>query len=390
MLPGRYLVPDILEFLAEKMVFIGGPRQVGKTTIAHALSATFSKNVYLNWDNPLDKKHILRADWSRDTELVILDEIHKYQRWKSHVKGLYDSYKNDHKFIITGSARLDIYRKGGDSMLGRYHYVRLHPFSVAELAGARNTFEPFKEIQIATKSDRQTYETLYAFGGFPQPFLKATNRYHRIWLAERLERIFREDIRDLENVRDISLLQAMQTLLIPRVASLLSINSLREDLQVSHKAVSHWLDIVEMLYYIYRVRPYSEKLARTLKQEAKLFLWDWSEVEDASARFENMVGSHLLKFAHFMRDSEGYQTDLQYLRDKEKREVDFLLTVKGRPWFAAECKLNEETISPHLKYFGDRLKIPFLYQVVSKPGIYRRDKSGVILISADRFFASLV
>ncbi len=386
----RYLTKYVLEDLRDKMVFIGGPRQVGKTTLANELVASNFKNPsYYNWDNREDRKDILRSDWPGDAELIILDEIHKYKKWKTHIKGEYDKLKRKYKFIITGSARLDIYRKGSDSLQGRYHFFRLHPFSLAELIGSKNIPEVFEEIPVISVSKTTELDSLIQFGGFPEPVIKQNARTLRRWHNEKNSRLFREDIRDVEAIRDISSMQLLCDMLPNRVGSLLSINAIREDLEVSHRAVSNWLNVLESFYYCFRIYPYAGKNYRSLKKEPKLYLWDWSEIDDEALRFENLIASHLLKMVHFLYDYEGYKTGLHFLRSIDKKEVDFLVTVDNKPWFAIEVKLNDTTPSPHLYYYKDKLNIPFLYQVVGKKGVDRL-LDGVRIVSADKFLAGLV
>jgi hypothetical protein len=372
------------------MVFIGGPRQVGKTTLARELiSNHFSNTGYYNWDNREDRRHIMQSLWPGDAELIILDEIHKYKKWKNLVKGEYDKLKDKYRFLVTGSARLDLYRKGGDSMLGRYRYFRLHPFTMAELLDRTSKPKVRKEIPVPSQKEQELFLSLDKFGGFPEPFIKQDDRVLRRWHNEKVDRLFKHDIRDTEQIRDIVNMQLLGDLLPDRVASLLSLNSLREDLEVSHRAVSSWLDVLESFYYCFRIYPYAAKSYRSLKKGAKLYLWDWSEVDQESARFENCVASHLLKLVHFLQDWEGYRAQLYYLRSMEKKEVDFLVTIDKKPWFAVETKLSDTGASPHLYYFKDKLKIPFSYQIVKKDGIdsYAR---GVRIVSANRFLMALI
>jgi len=390
MIKQRYLTNFVIKDLAERMVFVGGPRQVGKTTIARELIAKrFRQTGYYNWDSKSDRRNIMQSKWPGNADLIILDEIHKYKKWKSFVKGEYDTLKDRYRFLVTGSARLDIYRKGGDSMLGRYHYYRLHPFSLAELIGNISVPEIMKEISIRSGSEKDMFEALDTFGGFPEPFLKQNMRVLRRWHNEKTERLFREDIRDVEQVREISIMQLLGDLLPERAGSLLSINSLREDLDVSHRAVSSWLNILESFYYCFRVYPYAGKNFRSLKKVAKLYLWDWSEIDDESVRFENCVASHLLKLVHFLQDYEGYKANLYFLRSVEKKEVDFFLTIDEKPWFALEAKMHDTNVSPHLFYFKEKLSITFCYQIVKKGHVDRLIK-GVRVVSADRFLAGLI
>ncbi|MBI4972442.1 MAG: ATP-binding protein [Candidatus Omnitrophica bacterium] len=389
----RYLVPHILRDLSEKMVFIGGARQVGKTSLARYIAENYFKSHdYLNWDARDDRRNILQSKFKGDAGIVLFDEIHKYKDWKNYLKGQFDKHKGDFKILVTGSARLDVYRRGGDSLMGRYYYYHLHPFSLAEFLERGNEIVPFKEI-VFQESGRETKEALeiaLKFGGFPEPILKQSEREMRRWHNQRVERLVREDIRDMENIRELSLLQVLVDILPNKVGSLLSLNSLREDLSVAHKTVSKWMDVLERFYYHFRIYPFHHKKIRSLKKEPKLYLWDWSDVPDGGgSRLENIVASHLLKACHFLNDVEGYKTDLHFLRDIEGREVDFLVTENGKPWFAVEVKTTSKEISNNLLYFGSRLEIPFLYQVVYGEDVdLRKDK--VRIVSMDRFLGSLV
>jgi len=390
MIQARYLTQYIVDDLSEKMVFVAGPRQVGKTTLCRNLvAANFKNHAYFNWDNRADRKVIISASWPADAELIMFDELHKYKQWKSFIKGEYDKLKNTFKFLITGSARLDLYRRDGDSLQGRYHYYHLHPFTLSEVEGISIKPEPLKGLPIQAHFYQSTLEALDSFGGFPEPFIKQSKRQLRRWHNERLERLFREDILDVRLIRDISNMKLLSDLLPTKVGSLLSLNSLREDLEVSHRAVTLWMDILESFYYLFRIYPYSAKKIRSLKKEPKLYLWDWSEVEDESARFENLVASHLLKFVHFITDYEGYKAGLFFLRDVDKREVDFLVTINSKPWFAVETKLNDTDLSPSLLYFKEKLSIPFIYQVVKKDRTDQLEK-GARIISAGKFLSGLM
>ena len=390
MVKDRYLTPFIIKDLKDKMVFIGGPRQVGKTTLCRNIIAKhFKSPSYFNWDNRGDRKIITVSAWPADAELLIFDEIHKYRQWKGLIKGEYDKLKDKYKFLVTGSARLDLYRRGGDSLQGRYHYYRLHPFTLAELERIDFKGSVGSELQIREKSYQKSFSALDTFGGFPEPFMKQDVRELRRWHNEKIERMFREDILDVQAIRDIGNMKLLSDILPSRAGSLLSINSLREDLGVSFRAASHWIDILEAFYYHFRVYPFTAKKIRSLKKEPKLYLWDWSEVEDEAARFENLIASHLLKLAHFITDYEGYKAELYFLRDVDKREVDFLITVDGKPWFAVEVKLNDTSVSPHLLYFTGKLNIPYSYQVVKNSNIDILQK-GVRVISAGKFLTGLI
>jgi predicted AAA+ superfamily ATPase len=390
MIKNRYLTDYVVEDLAEKMVFIGGPRQVGKTTFAaHIIARHFSNCAYYNWDNKPDRRRIMKSDWPGNADILILDEIHKYKKWKNLVKGEYDKLKEKYKFLVTGSARLDIYRRGGDSLQGRYHYYRMHPFTLAELLNKKNTWNILAELPIEDEVHEEEAELLFEFGGFPELLVKQNKRLLRRWHNEKIERLFREDIRDMEHIRDLTSMKLLSDILPERVGALLSINAVKEDLEVSHRAVTNWLNILENLYYHFRIYPYTGKTIRSIKKEPKLFLWDWSEIDDPGARFENMIASHLLKWVHFIYDYEGYKTELYFLRNVDKKEVDFLVTVDKKPWFAVEVKLSDTKISPSLYYFKERLNIPYVFQVVKSGGV-DRFINGVRIISASRFLPAFI
>jgi hypothetical protein len=347
----RYLEAAVRDALTKKMVFIGGPRQVGKTTFALEFlgdGADETHAAYLNWDHPAVPPRLRKAELPAGEAMLLFDEIHKYARWRNLIKGIYDTEKSRRRIIVTGSARLDYYRKGGDSLAGRYRYFRLHPFSLRELS------------RSPTRSD---VDALLKFGGFPEPLFARNEAEHRIWARDRLSRVIREDLRDLEQVREITLVEHLVDLLPSRVGSPLSIKSLREDLQVDHKTVERWLQILENLYVCFRLLPYGSPRIRAVKKERKLYLWDWSGVEESGPRFENLVASQLLKYCHWIEDTEGHVMELRYLRDTDRREVDFVVLRNRKPLFAVECKSGEKAIGSALRYFAERTPIPRFFQV---------------------------
>lgn len=346
----RYLIDHICEDLKEKMVFLGGPRQVGKTTLALQLLKTESANhpAYLNWDQVKNKKRILEGYLPTEEPLIIFDEIHKYLRWRNLIKGHYDQHKNEHSFLVTGSARLDYYRKGGDSLQGRYHFYRLHPLSLFEIN------------KNPTASD---LEQLLTFGGFPEPFLKGEKRHWNRWQNERAGRVIQEDLLSLEKVKEVSLIESLMAMLPERVGSILSVNSLREDLLVKFETVDRWITIFDNLFYSFRISPFLVKGLRSAKKEKKIYLWDWSLIESKGIRFENLVASNLLKYCHYQNDVFGEKYALSFLRDSQKREIDFIVTNNQRPVFAVECKSGERELSSNIRYFAARSDIPIFYQV---------------------------
>lgn len=386
----RYLQRNILKDLSEKMVFIGGARQVGKTTLGRDLiSQTFPFHAYYNWDYNKDRKKILSGELPGENGLLVFDEIHKYSKWKNLIKGIYDIHKSKYNILVTGSARLNIYRKGGDSLQGRYHYYTLFPFSLAEMENVKLNFNPLEELIFSSHNFQSNANSLLEFGGFPEPLFSQDIRTLRRWHNEKLERLFREDIRDLENIRELNSMKLLADMLSNRASSPLSINNLRQDLEISHRAVTSWLNILESFYYLFRIYPYSAKQIRSIKKEPKLYLMDWSEVENEGAKFENFIAVHLLKFVIFLYESQGYKTELFYLRNVDKKEIDFLVTIDNKPWFAVEAKHSDTKPISNFRYFSEKLHIPFNYQVVKQSGV-DNIKDGVRVISADKFLSGLV
>ena len=364
MIIARNIFKGVKEDIEEKIVMIGGPRQVGKTTFAQGFIALPEQ--YLNWDVLDDRAKIKAHQIDPELEIVVLDEIHKYPRWRGLIKGCYDKYKESLKIIVTGSAQLDHFRKGGDSLFGRFFYYRLHPLSYNEVPS----------------SIENTLERLLTFGGFPEPFLKSSPVFHKRWQRERLSRVVYQDIRDMSQFKEIGLLELLLEVLPERVASPLSLKNLGEDLQVSPITVGRWIEILERVYYCFRIIPFGSPKIRAVKKTSKLYLWDWSEVPTLGARFENLVAAQLLKFCHFQEDTQGERMELRYLKDIDNREIDFVVLKNKKPLFAVECKTGEEKISKHIRYFQKRTSIPHYYQVHLNKKIYADQNVDVLPFSA--------
>lgn len=358
---GDYLLahPDELD----KMVFIAGPRQVGKTTLLQSIASLlgYEQIAYLNWDSAKDRPPIRDIHYTffneqvanaKNKPLIIFDELHKYPKWKSFLKGYFDTFHAQLATFVTGSARLDIYRRGGDSLLGRYWLLHLNPFSMNEVLGKMNPLPPDKFISDAIAGAKEVVESLLQFGGFPEPFLSASSTLHRRWCRLRRKRLIKEDLRDLSKIHDLTHIENLMDLVIASTGSTLSVNSLRESLNVSYNAVNTWLKWLEAIYYCFRISPYFKQVARGLKKEGKYYLFDWSEVLDPGARFENMVAMHLRKSVDFWNDTGIGDFDLRFVRDLEKREVDFLILRDKKPWMLIECKLQGDEIPASLLHIA--------------------------------------
>lgn len=372
-LKSRYLSAQIKKDLNEKMVFIAGPRQCGKTTLAKSFLKN-TKGTYFNWDDLNDRPALLKHELPTGDKLIVLDEIHKYHKWRMLLKGWYDKHGTKTKILVTGSAKLDAYRKGGDSLQGRYHLLRMYPLSLKEV---------FKIIPNG-------YEHLFEYGGFPEPFFKGDQTFSRRWTREYQLRIINEEVNQLERITELSKLESLALRLPDLVGSPLSINALREDLEVAHQSVVRWLDIFEKLYQIFRIYPFGSPKIKALKKESKLYFFDWNLIEDSGARFENIIGFHLLKECHFLQDTQGFSRELMFFRDREQREVDFVVTEKDKPLLFVECKLSDKNVSSNLIYLKKKFPNTDAVQVLNKSGIDFINKENIRVVSAEKWLLERV
>ena len=373
----RYIETAVAEDVRRKMVFIGGPRQSGKTTLAKHMCQKAGFDVqtrYLNWDAAEDREYIIRESFPTGPGYLILDEIHKYSRWRQVVKGLFDKRGDELQLMVTGSARLDHYRRGGDSLQGRYHFFRLLPLTCAELGDPTPA----------------TIKDLLIFGGFPEPFSLQSEIQSRRWSREYRSRVIQDDLSDLENVQDLSIIESMVIRLPDLVGSPLSLNALREDLQVSHQSVARWITMLENLYMVFRIYPFGAPKIRAVKKEAKHYHFDWTVIPDMGFRFENLIACHLLKWCYFMQDTEGREIELRYFRDVDKREVDFVIVENGDPIQFIECKTSNKEASPSLRYLKIRFPSVPATQVILEPDLDLTTKDGIRICAAHRFLNQLV
>ena len=341
------------------MVFISGPRQVGKTTLGKSLLG--ETGTYLNWDFADHREKILQGQWPQQKGILVLDEIHKFPKWRNLLKGLYDVLGDRLTILVTGSAKLDAYRRSGDSLQGRYHHYRLHPISISELGWSEDGLQ-----------------ALIKYGGFPEPFFSSSESKANRWRKEYRTRIVREEMVSLEQFNDLGSIELLAMRIPDLVGGVLSINSLREDLQVAHKTVDKWLRALDSLYYTFKLLPFGSPQIRAVKKEKKVYLWDWSLIRNEGARFENWIASEISHFIHLREDALGEDWELQFFRDTEKREVDFVLLKDFKPFAFIECKLSETNISPNLKYLKAKFKDINCFQInlsgrnnyITKEGIY--------------------
>ncbi len=354
----RRLKEPVLTDLNRKMAFLAGPRQSGKTTFSKLLLKE-KEGHYYNYDYDKDRALLLKSKLDPGQKFWIFDEIHKYSRWRNWLKGLYDKFHDSHQILVTGSAKLDIYSRGGDSLQGRYFLYRFHPLTLSEICGYElNAKNPDIILEsIATnsydsreKSSQNALKDLLNLGPFPEPFFSSQTDADR-WRLSYSRRVIHEDIQSLERVNDLALLELLFYQLPNTIGSPLSINSLREDLSVSHESAKKWLEIFEKIYLSYRISPYGSAKIKAVKKEQKLYLWDWVYCNNPAARLENLVANHLLRFTHWCEDIYGIPCVLRYYKSTENKEVDFVILKKQKPWFCVEVKTQSRSPSSQMKYF---------------------------------------
>ncbi|MBI3820234.1 MAG: ATP-binding protein [Planctomycetes bacterium] len=372
------------------MAFLSGPRQVGKTTLARNLISA-RENYFLFDDEPFRRNWIRSPRESiaeRNKGAVIFDEIHKDRQWKRRLKGIYDISGHEFPILVTGSARLDHFRKGSDSLLGRYLPYRLHPFTVAEKA---ITITP--DAVFTIKTPRYRWKDLVRLGGFPEPLLHGNEAEAIRWSRLRLDRIVYEDSRDFLNISDLTAFRILIDILPRQVGSLLSLNSLKEDVGKAYATIRSWFAVLDTLYYCFLVRPYAKRLQRAIRAEPKMYLYDILRIpkEETGRRRENLVALHLVKACQYWTDLAHGEFDLRFVRDKEKREVDFLLLRDGNPWMLVECKSRSTEPTAAIERFASILKPKHTIQLADSPGYDRYyAASGVRVMNVETFLAGLV
>lgn len=388
----------------KSMIFVAGPRQSGKTTLSRIIADTFANNLYFNWDIAGHREKILhdgtfftglkRKDAS--IPLIILDEIHKYKEWKNYLKGIYDEYCGEFKFLITGSGRLDLYQKGGDSLAGRYFLFHLFPFTVAELAGRNLTYSKFMKdplIISMTENARvnELWQQLSVLSGFPEPYLSGRETVYRRWSNTYAGQLVREDIRDLTGIKTIQDMETLYHILPSRIGSPLSVSSIAGILKLSYNTVRSWLNVLERFYLVFSIPTWTGRISRAIQKETKYYLFDYARIKEPAARLENMVAVELWRAVTIWNDTGYGNFSLHFIKDKEKREVDFLIAADNEPFLLIEVKLSEEQTAKSLIAFQNALGIPAV-QLVERADGYRIIKNGankILIAPAGQWLSQL-
>ena len=372
----RYLTKYIQEDLATKIILLTGPRQTGKTTLSKMLKSDYD---YFNFDNLEDRLSLQEKSWDRSKDLVIFDELHKLKNWKSWLKGVYDTEGIPPSLIVTGSAKLDTYRKGGDSLAGRFFQFRMHPLDLKEI----KTF--INPENLETELDK-----LLEIGGFPEPFLNGTNRFYNRWKKSHLDIILKQDLIDLENVQHIIQIETLIQLLKNRVGSPVSYSSLARDLQCSDKTVKRWLTILENMYVIFKVPPFHKNIARAIQKAPKFYFYDTGQViGDPGIKLENTVACAIQKEIHFREDCFGETKKVYYLKNKDGKEIDFCTTANDSPSLMVEVKWKDGTLSSNFEIFKKFFPQIKMIQVTKELRKEKTFPNGVEIRTAHKWLADL-
>jgi predicted AAA+ superfamily ATPase len=350
-----------------QMAFVSGPRQVGKTTTCRSLSSA-----YLNWDNADDRLAFLGGpavvaarlgidQLQESRKIATFDELHKNPRWKAFLKGFFDSYEDRVRLLVTGSSRLDVFRRGGDSLMGRYFLFRMHPWSVAECLHVDLPDKPIRDPMPPREDD---WNALWTHGGFPEPFLLRDQAFTLRWLELRQHQLTREDMRYEAQIRDLGTMDALSRILAERSGQQLVFSNLSQNLGISIDTVRRWVDLLSRLHFGFLVRPFSSNITKAIRKEPKWFLRDWSGIKDDGARAETFMACHLLKAVEGWSDLGLGEFELRYVRDKSKQEVDFLIVRDRKPWVLIEVKHSDTRLSPALLHFQSQIQAPHALQAV--------------------------
>lgn len=391
--------------LQGRMCFISGPRQIGKTTaVQRFLAEQGQERLYYNWDAPTVKRRyaanpIFFVDdlpAERPKVWVALDEIHKYPKWKNLLKGYYDEWRQKIRFIVTGSARLDLFRKSGDSLVGRYFLFRMLPLGIRDIvpgmASSQEVFAPdddLEAIPMASAAAGQAVDSLLHLTGYPEPFAVGKEAFCTRWREQHVALILQEDLRDLTKIFQVRKLETLLYLLPERVGSPVSLNALRQPLESAHGTVRLWLEALKVVYLVFSVSPWTARLSRAVLKEEKVYFWDWGMVSDPGARFENFIAVQLQRAVASWNERGYGPFTMHFLRTKDGQEADFAIADRRRVRLIVEAKASETSLSKSVPFLQAKVQARLAFQVVNKPGVCEQKGKGLYVVGADRFLSLL-
>lgn len=369
----RAQMTSILQDLDKKIGLIVGPRQVGKTYLAREITKSFTHPLYLNYDHIADRELIHSQNWLSKTDLLVLDELHKMPEWKNYLKGLYDTKPPHLRILVTGSARLEIFTRMGDSLPGRYFLHRLLPLSLAELRRTDSSLD---------------LDRLMVRGGFPEAYFAEDDIAVDRWRVQYVDSILSTDVFDFNMIQNMRALRLVFDLLRSKVGSPVSYQSLAEDVAVSPNTVKKYIEILESLFVIFRVTPYAKNIARSLLKEPKIYFFDNGLVKGGEGpALENLVAVSLLKHVYGRVDYMGEPMTLHYLRTKDQVEVDFALVKDGQVQEMVEVKYRDDNVSPGLRAFHTKYGFNAIQVVHTLK--HERIVDGVSIMRAENFLKEL-
>ena len=368
----RSITDDLRELTQQKMVLLSGPRQVGKTSLAQSL---FTDYAYYNYDIKEDYRVFQKNEWDKKSSFIIFDELHKMKKWKLWLKGIVDGGRKN-KILVTGSARLDVAKKVGDSLAGRYFAMRLNPIDLKEVS--------------ALGSVEENYKKILSVGGFPEPFFNGTEKFYGLWKKTHLDIILKQDLISLEAVRDIDGIEILVQLLSERVGSTISMSSIAKDIGRDDKTIAKWLKILENLFIVFKVPPYSKNMALSIKKASKYYFYDIARVQgDESQKLENLVALSLKKEIDFLEDTQGIEQELYFTKNKQHLEIDFLVIRPKSPAKLIEVKLSDDQVSKNFRYFESYFPHCEKIQLVRNLNRPFQNKDGVSVVNALQFLVKL-
>lgn len=363
-------------WLGKRMLFLSGPRQVGKTTLVQSKLCTQPK-AYFNWD-----ARQVRIAFQKNPEFfagttakwICFDEIHKRPKWKDILKGIYDVYKDQYRFVITGSARLDTFKKSGDSLVGRYFHTQLFPLNLPDFV--KNDFQLPKQPENLIKwsqdlKDARELDDLLQLGGFPEPFFSGRESFWNRWSQNHTDLILTEDLRDLTRVIEVDKIETLLEMMQPSIGQLISNHRLAQDLETTHNSIKRWLQILNKLQLIFSVSPYSNHIRKAYKKEKKWYFMDWKKSENNL--FENYIACSLYRAVRLYNDRFGEKMSLHFIRTHNGTEVDFLICRHKKPWLLIEVKEGQPEVSKAIHRFTEEFNIP-CFIVTKKKNIFKKEK----------------